>query len=63
LLVVALPDEVPDKVPDDVAPAAFPAAAPVALREEAFGEDCVLCGEQKFQVGNNKLATTAIKIS
>jgi hypothetical protein len=39
LLVVALDDE----VPDDDAPAAFPAAL---REEEAFGEDCVLCGEQ-----------------
>jgi hypothetical protein len=60
LLVVALADE----VPDDIAPAAFPAAVPVALREEeALGEACVLCGEQKFQVGNNKLATKTIRSS
>jgi len=59
LLVVALPDEVPDDVAPDVAPAAFPAA----LREEALGEACVVCGEQKFQVGNNKLATKIIRNS
>jgi hypothetical protein len=59
LLVVALDDE----VPNDDAPVAFPAAVPEVLREEAFGEACVLCGEQKFQVGNNKLATKTIRNS
>jgi hypothetical protein len=57
---------VPGVVLDDVpapAPAAFPVAVPVALREEALGEACVLCGEQKFQVGKNKLATKTIRIS
>jgi hypothetical protein len=70
LPVVALPDEVPDDVApdvalDDVAPGAFPAALPGVLREEgeALGEACVFCGEQKFQVGNNKLATKIIRIS
>jgi hypothetical protein len=72
LPVVALPDNVvvpddvvvPDELPDDVAPAAFPAAVPeLLLEEEALGEACVLCGEQKFQVGNNKLATKTIKNS
>ena len=60
--VVALPDV----APDDVALDAFPEAVPAALREEleeALGEACVLCGEQKFQVGKNKLATKIIKIS
>jgi hypothetical protein len=59
-LLVALPDEVPeDEVPEEVPVD----AAPAVLREEAPpGEACVLCGEQKFQVGNNKLAATAIKI-
>jgi len=59
--VFALPDEVPEDVP----PAAFPVAAPVVLRDEGevLGEVCVLCGEQKFQVGNNKLATKTIRNS
>jgi hypothetical protein len=60
-VLVALPDEVPDdEVPEEV-----PVDAPPAvLRVEAPpGEACVLCGEQKFQVGNNKLATKTIKNS
>jgi len=66
--IVALPGEVPDDVapgvvPDAVPPGTFPAAAPGVFREEALGEACVLCGEQKFQVGNNKLATKTIRNS
>ena len=57
--MVAVPDDAPL-----VAPAGVPAAVPVVLREEvALGAACVLCGEQKFQVGNNKLATKIIRIS
>ena len=55
----------PDEVPEDVPPAAFPVAAPVVLRDEGevLGEVCVLCSKQKFQVGNNKLATKIIRNS
>jgi hypothetical protein len=67
LPVVAVPDDAPapDGVPEDDTPCAVPVAVAVVLREEdeALGEPCILCGEQKFQVGNNKLATKIIRIS
>ena len=56
--VVLAPDFVP--APDDA-----PAAEPELLREEGevLGGACVFCGEQRFQVGTNKLATTIIRSS